>query len=159
MEFNQKVTTLEEDATITKDYDEEIVVPKGKILTIEGFTDRLITSLGGTIIVNGTCRRIHNVKGRVIVNQSGYVHTLFEMCPSTECEINGLVHELILRDHAKSTLNPNCMIKNVHNQDSEIIMQDNAHIDYYIQYGNVAKISVGKNSVVLNYEIKKGLFY
>ena len=159
MEFAQKAMTLEENAIITKDYSEEIIVPKGKTLVIEGFTNRLITNLEGTIIVKGTCNRIKNIGGKVIVNTNGYVHNLFGMYSSAICEISGFVHKLILRDHAKSILNSNSMVKYIYNQDSEIIMQDNSYANYYTQYGNVAKISIGKSSVISNYEIKKGLFY
>lgn len=159
MEFGQKAITLEENAIITKDYNEEIIVPKNKTLVIDGFTNRLITNLGGTVIVNGTCLRINNIGGTVIINDNGYVNSLFGMCASCENKINGFVCELILRDNTKNTLNTNSMVKSVCNQDSSITMLGHAHIDHYVQHGNLATISIDKDSVILNREIKKGLFY
>jgi len=157
MEFAQQAITLEENAVITKNYDEKIIVPKGKVLLIEGMINRLIICNEGTVIVKGTCYRINCIFGKIIVEKNGFVNSLYAI--NGDLEINGTVYEIVTRENAKCKLNQNSVCKNIINQDSDFTICENVIIDNYIQFGTDAKLSRNANSIIRNQEYNNFLFY
>ena len=153
MEFAQKSLTLEENSFISKDYSEEIIVPKGVTLLVEGFTNRLITNTGGTVIVKGTCYRINNTSGKVLVEEDGFVHSLYGIS-KCEVEVKGKVYECIIRDNVKLTVYENSEIKNIDNTNSEVVIRDHAYVKSYQQCGINAKSPISDSSIVSSYIIR-----
>ncbi len=156
MEFAQQAITLEENAIISKNYDEKIIVPSGKTLMIEGETDRLIVNKGGTVIVKGTCNRIISMFGKVLVEENGFVANLYGL--KCELTIKGKVNRLFVRDDTKCTLLPNCSCNTILNQDSTFNIDHDSYVGLYIQSGKRCVLDADENCYIMKKSIKKSIF-
>ena len=156
--LKQNSLILNEDTFIDKSYSEDIVVKQGITLTIEGYVNRLIVVIGGTVIVRGTCNRINCINGKVHIEKKGFAHSIYAI---NNCDfmIDGNVYEIITREGNKCVLNEGSVCKTILNNDSEFTIHDNVVVDTYIQIGEHAKIYMDSLCSISNFQEKKCLFY
>ena len=139
----QKIQTVAQQINNTtileKDYQEYINVTKDSTLIIEGQTNRRIDNNGGTVIVKGCADRINSFSGKIVVEENGYVDSLY--CLRGEVEIKGSVHELVAKINSVF-IKENGHIISFSNEDAKVTIDKNTYIKNYGQWGKNASCNI-----------------
>lgn len=148
---------IKENTILETDYQEVITVQKNVILIIEGQTNRLIDNIGGTIIIKGSASRINCFGGKVIVEEKGYLDSLYGGGKGAEIEIKGSIHEIFIFTGTKLIMKKGSFALSINSEDATTIIEKDVYVKNYGQWGKSAYCLISKNSNVVNCVINNGV--